>query len=113
MNNMESRLENLLKLQMMFQNKYQTKLLEKSKNRQMITHTDALLVEAVEVKQELNWKSWKALKEIDWEKVKEEIVDEFIFLLNQCNVAEMDADDLVARTLDKINTNIQRQEQGY
>ncbi len=106
-------LQGVLRLQMMFQNMYHPKAQKETRNEQLIMHTDALLIEAVEVKMETNWKTWKKPKELDWDKIKDEIVDEFIFMLNQCNIAEMDADELIDRTIKKVDVNIKRQENGY
>lgn len=79
----------------------------------LLLQTHALMHETIEVEMELNWKHWKKPKPVDWEKVKNEIVDQFIFLINECNAIGMSSDELLERTLSKQEINVNRQLSGY
>lgn len=80
---------------------------------QMLISTRAIIHEINEVENEVNWKHWKKPVEVDDEKIAEELVDVFIFFMNLMNASEMTAKELIERTLDKIDINIERQKTGY
>ena len=80
---------------------------------QMLISTRAIIHEVLEVENEVNWKHWKKPVEIDEEKIADELVDVFIFFMNLMNASEMTAKELIERTLDKIDINIERQKTGY
>ena len=84
-----------------------------NRNEQLLHHTRALIHETIEVERELNYKYWKKPVEISWDQVKNEIVDQFIFLLNECNAVDMSAEELFNRTIVKQAINKKRQESGY
>lgn len=74
---------------------------------------DAIIVECVEAKNELNWKWWKSKKDVDMNKVVEELADVQIFFMHVmllCGLRWRDVAEAVRR---KIKTNIERQNNGY
>jgi len=106
-------LQKMLILQKNMQNKYYPQIQNMRQEDQLLINTRALIHETIEVENELNWKHWKIPIFVDKEKVKEEIVDQFIFLMNEINIVEMDSGELFDRTLNKISVNIDRQKSGY
>ena len=84
-----------------------------NQEEQMLINTRALIHETIEVERELNWKHWKKPKPVNDEAVKNEVIDQFIFLMNEINITGMDAEELYYRTMSKINVNIDRQKSGY
>ena len=105
--------QSLLEAQMQMQNNIYPQIRVLSQEQQMLVNTRAMMHEVIEVENELNWKHWKAVVAVDDDKIKEEIVDEFIFLMNQINISGMDSEELFDRTLKKMNTNVNRQLTGY
>jgi dimeric dUTPase (all-alpha-NTP-PPase superfamily) len=69
----------------------------------------ALIHEAVEARDETNWKWWKETEDIDHDKLKEELVDCLHFLLSAFLAEGMDAEEIVDLYLKKKYTNIERQ----
>lgn len=80
---------------------------------QMLETTRSLIHEIIEVERELNFKHWKKPVLVDEEKVKNELVDVFIFFMNAVNIVGMTEDELFSRTLKKMDINKKRQENGY
>ncbi len=107
-------LQTMLEIQKEIQLKCYPNVQTLPREEQMLINTRAMIHETCEVENELNWKHWKKPADIDFDhKVKEEIVDQFIFLMNLINISDMDASELYDRTLNKIDVNIQRQLTGY
>jgi len=78
----------------------------------------ALIEEVTEVVQETNYKWWKTKNQVDYNKVKEEVVDILHFLVSMCLTLDMTSDELFAIYKNKHNENIDRQngkskKQGY
>jgi len=69
----------------------------------------ALNVEMSEVMNEVNYKWWKNNKEIDCQKVKEELVDVFHFFVSMCLDVGMTSEELHKLYLEKNEKNISRQ----
>lgn len=69
----------------------------------------ALLTELTEVLDEVNYKWWKNPKEIDYDKVKEELIDVLHFFISMCITAGMDADEMLRCYLAKNKENYARQ----
>lgn len=86
---------------------------ELNQEEQMLIYTRAMIHETIEVERELNWKHWKRSFPVNDDAIKGEIVDQFIFLMNEINISGMDANELFERTIDKIAINIDRQSSGY
>lgn len=73
-----------------------------------------VIVEAVETMNCVNWKEWKKTKvEVNWPHLKEEIADQFIFVLNQAIESGMDAEELYRVVKRKVAINAQRQKDNY
>ncbi len=73
----------------------------------------ALLHEAVELQRETNWKWWKSETKMNKDKIHEEIIDIWHFLIQVSIEAGMDPKTLVEKYLDKNKENLKRQETGY
>ena len=73
-----------------------------------------LIFEAVEVTQELNYKSWKKTrKDVDWPAVKEELADCYIFLMNAILESGMDSQGFYEAVMRKVHKNVERQKNNY
>src|SRR6476620_1108282 len=75
--------------------------------------SSALVHEAIELQRETNWKWWKKEKSIDDQKIQEEIIDIWHFLLQLTIEAGIDSKKLLEIYLKKNKDNINRQEKGY
>ena len=74
----------------------------------------ALLDETHEVLREINWKSWKKTKkDIDGDKLLEELSDVFHFYINLCLVWGFDAKDVYGAYLKKDEENYNRIKRAY
>ncbi len=71
--------------------------------------TLAMLSEMAELIAEVNFKWWKNPKEIDYNNVKDELVDVFHFFMSMCLKVGMDADELLSRYVKKNEENFKRQ----
>jgi dimeric dUTPase (all-alpha-NTP-PPase superfamily) len=71
--------------------------------------TLAMMSELAELIDEVNFKWWKNPKEVDENKVKDELVDILHFFVSMCLKTGMDADELHQRYLDKNKENFDRQ----
>ncbi len=103
----------VLDVQQSMQDKCYPNVEEMFMEEKILISTRALVHEVLEVEDEVNWKHWKKDVEVDEEKVCDEIVDVFIFFMNLVNASDMTAKELIERTLDKIDINIERQKTGY
>ena len=106
-------LDKMLSTQYLMQEKWFPGVQVLSQGEQILINTRALIHEVIEVENEVSWKHWKKPVQIDQDKVKDEVADIFIFLMNLINISGMDASELYDRTLNKIDVNIQRQQIGY
>lgn len=80
--------------------------------------TLAMLSELSELIDEVNFKWWKNPKEINYNNVKEELIDILHFFMSMCLKVGMNADEVYDRYIDKNKENIKRQygeskKQGY
>lgn len=73
----------------------------------------ALLHEAVELQRETNWKWWKSETKMNNDKIQEEIIDMWHFLIQVSIEAGMDSKKLMEKYFDKNKENLKRQESGY
>ena len=70
----------------------------------------AIIVEAVETLNEINWKPWKKQQKIvDEVHLKEEVVDVFHFVIELAIVVGMDHKELFYQYKQKMQENIRRQ----
>lgn len=73
----------------------------------------ALLHEAVELQRETNWKWWKKETKTDIDKVQEEIIDMWHFMIQVSIEAGLDPKKLIEKYMEKNRENLARQERGY
>ena len=71
--------------------------------------TLAMMSELAELIDEVNFKWWKNPKEVEKDKVKEELVDILHFFVSMCIKTGMDGEELYRRYLDKNKENFDRQ----
>ncbi|MDR0695939.1 MAG: dUTPase [Christensenellaceae bacterium] len=69
----------------------------------------AMFSEIAELLSEVNFKWWKNPKEINYDKVKEELIDILHFLTSTCIKVGMDANEVCARYIEKNKENFNRQ----
>ncbi|MGJ7034501.1 dUTPase [Anoxybacillus eryuanensis] len=75
--------------------------------------TIAMESEIDEIRREVNWKWWKQEKEIDLDRLQEEIIDLWHFLLSLSRMVGLTPETIFEKYMDKNKINHQRQEQGY
>jgi dimeric dUTPase (all-alpha-NTP-PPase superfamily) len=75
--------------------------------------SSALLHEVVELQRETGWKWWKTDKGIKDQRVKEEVIDLWHFLIQLSIEAGLDPELLVSKYIEKNKENTKRQQQGY
>lgn len=75
--------------------------------------TSAMIAEAVELKEECNWKYWKKPKEIDKGAVKNELVDILHFWVSLCLKLGISPKEVYGVYLEKNEENRRRQKTGY
>ncbi len=73
----------------------------------------ALIHEAIELQRETNWKWWKKETKTDIDKVQEEIIDIWHFMIQVSIEAGLDPEKLVEKYMEKNMENLARQERGY
>jgi len=69
----------------------------------------AIITEACELNDTCNWKWWKNRKDIDWNNVKEEIIDLWHFLMSISIKVGLTADDILNKYIEKNIENYKRQ----
>ncbi|MDR0752293.1 MAG: dUTPase [Christensenellaceae bacterium] len=69
----------------------------------------AILSELAELISEVNFKWWKNPKEINFDNVKEELIDILHFLTSSCIKVGMDSQETYARYIEKNKENFNRQ----
>lgn len=108
---MQDRLKTLFEMQESFDRyvKENRKLPDYSKDEWVQKECIALFTELSEVLEEVNWKWWKNKKEVDYDKVKEELIDVFHFFMSLCLKLGMGADELFDRYMAKNKENFDRQ----
>ena len=75
--------------------------------------SSALIHECVELQRETNFKWWKKPKDLDYEKIDEEIIDIWHFLIQLSIERGMDPDKVIEIYNKKLDTNIERARGGY
>ncbi len=73
----------------------------------------ALLHETVELQRETNWKWWKTNKELEMDKIQEEVIDLWHFLIQLSIESGLNPTSLVERYIKKNKENLNRQKKGY
>ncbi len=75
--------------------------------------TSAMIAEAVELKEESNWKWWKKPREIDKTGVKNELVDILHFWISLCLKLGIKPKEIYESYIEKNEENRRRQKTGY
>ena len=75
--------------------------------------TLALIDELLEALRETAWKPWKKQQENNIEKVREELIDAWHFLINLSMLVGMDSNILFNKFCEKNRENFKRQDEGY
>jgi len=113
-----SKENNMDRLQELFdmQRKFDLEVVEK-RNLHNITpdewmqkETLAMISELSELLDEVNFKWWKNPKTVDYQRVKEELIDIFHFFMSMCLKIGMDADEVYQRYIEKNKENFKRQQ---
>ncbi|MDF0680417.1 MAG: dUTPase [Candidatus Nitrosocosmicus sp.] len=75
--------------------------------------SSALVHEAIELQRETNWKWWKKDKTVNNEKLKDEIIDLWHFLIQLSIEAGFEPQTLISKYMEKNKENTGRQLRGY
>ena len=75
--------------------------------------SSALVHEAIELQRETNWKWWKKDKAIDNEKLQDEVIDLWHFLIQLSIEAGFEPQTLISKYIEKNKENTGRQLRGY
>lgn len=75
--------------------------------------SSALLHEVVELQRETGWKWWKTEKAIEGQRIQEEVIDLWHFLIQLSIEAGLDPELLISKYIEKNKENTKRQQQGY
>jgi dimeric dUTPase (all-alpha-NTP-PPase superfamily) len=73
----------------------------------------ALVHEAIELQRETNWKWWKKESTVNKEKIQEEIIDIWHFLIQISIESGMDSKKIMEKYMEKNEENLKRQIKGY
>ncbi|MBB6176400.1 dimeric dUTPase (all-alpha-NTP-PPase superfamily) [Anoxybacillus tengchongensis] len=87
--------------------------IEKTLDEWVVAITIAMESEIDEIRREVNWKWWKQEKEIDLNRLQEEVIDLWHFLLSLSRMVGLAPETIFEKYMDKNKINHQRQEQGY
>jgi len=68
-----------------------------------------IITEACELNDATNWKHWKNKKDIDWNNVKEEIIDLWHFLISISIKVGLKSEDIINQYINKNIENYNRQ----
>ena len=99
--NMENKMKNLYEIKEPFEG-YRVFML-----------STALVHEAIELQRETNWKWWKKASKMDDDKIQEEIIDIWHFLIQISIEAGLDSKKLIEKYMKKNEENLKRQVKGY
>ena len=75
--------------------------------------SSALVHEAIELQRETNWKWWKKDKAIENEKLQDEVIDLWHFLIQLSIEAGFEPQTLISKYIEKNKENTGRQLRGY
>lgn len=87
--------------------------IDKSLDEWVVAITIAMESEIDEIRREVNWKWWKQEKEIDLERLQEEVIDLWHFLLSLSRTVGLTPETIFERYMQKNAINHQRQDGGY
>jgi len=69
----------------------------------------AIITEACELNDACNWKWWKNSKDVDWDNVKEEVIDLWHFLISVSIKVGLNPNDIINQYIHKNLENYKRQ----
>ena len=92
---------------------YHDWIVSHKREERLLDNLGHMISEIDEVKRELNFKHWKKKKEVNWNRVQEELVDVFIFFMNACDESDLSVTNLVEKVRKKQEINRKRQINGY
>lgn len=84
-----------------------------NKNEWIDKMSTAMIAEAVELKEESNWKWWKKPKEMDVTAIRVELVDILHFWISLCLKLGISPKEIYEAYLEKNEENRRRQKTGY
>ncbi len=87
--------------------------IDKTLDEWVVAITTAMESEIDEIRREVNWKWWKQEKEIDLERLQEEVIDLWHFLLSLSRIVGLTPETIFERYMQKNAINHKRQDGGY
>lgn len=75
--------------------------------------SSALVHECIELQRETSWKWWKKKNELNYEKIDEEIIDIWHFLIQLSIERDMDVNKVIEIYNKKLDENIKRAHSNY
>ncbi len=87
--------------------------IDKTLDEWVVAITIAMESEIDEIRREVNWKWWKQEKEIDLERLQEEVIDLWHFLLSLSRMVGLTPETIFERYMQKNTVNHERQNSGY
>ena len=88
------------------------KMSEDDRVKWMLRYNLAQQQEQAELVDSLSWKWWKKM-ENDWRNVRIELIDELHFWMSKCQVAGLEAEDIIDLYKKKNALSWKRQKEGY
>lgn len=88
------------------------KMSEDDRVKWMLRYNLAQQQEQAELVDSLSWKWWKKM-ENDWRNVRIELIDELHFWMSKCQVAGLEAEEIIDLYKKKNALNWKRQKEGY
>jgi dimeric dUTPase (all-alpha-NTP-PPase superfamily) len=79
----------------------------------ILNYNRAQIHESIELEDSLPWKWWKDMREIDWENIRIELIDELHFWVSKCQLVGLNPESLAELYLKKNKLNQVRQDKGY
>lgn len=86
--------------------------IDKTLDEWVVAITIAMESEIDEIRREVNWKWWKQEKEIDLERLQEEVIDLWHFLLSLSRMVGLTPETIFEKYMAKNAVNHQRQDSG-
>ncbi|MDZ7370238.1 MAG: dUTPase [candidate division KSB1 bacterium] len=87
--------------------------IDKTLDEWVVAITIAMESEIDEIRREVNWKWWKQEKQIDLDRLQEEVIDLWHFLLSLSRMVGLTPKTIHEKYKAKNRLNHQRQENGY
>ncbi|ACJ33035.1 dUTPase [Anoxybacillus flavithermus] len=87
--------------------------IDKTIDEWVVAITIAMESEIDEIRREVNWKWWKQEKEVDIDRLQEEVIDLWHFLLSLSRIVGLTPETIFERYMQKNTINHKRQDGGY